>query len=233
MRAGRVVVAGRDDEHASSALCEQRRRGRSCAAARLGKNFGTNGDLIGAWFKSSGQPSSLRVTTRAGPLHGRVGIGASTLGMAGWGVDSLPLPPAVKRRLSRTVMVFGIGVDSGRASVGFRDGALTVDYDPGSEPVFDDIREAFASWRPRAARRPGPSAAPRPSIPGAARLGALTRRTSGRSPRRGFRQPRVFLSPMLAAGLAAAAVAGLAVARHRGVGASRRGQHRRFPEIGR
>jgi cholesterol oxidase len=109
----------------------------------LGKTFGTNGDMSGFWFKASAQPSSFRSPPALGTFT-VAGIDAPCLGMGGFpGVDTLPLPSALKRKLAGTVLVFGIGVDSGRASVGFDRGALTVDYDPRREPIFDDIREAF------------------------------------------------------------------------------------------
>ena len=109
----------------------------------LGRTFGANGDLLGAWFKDPEKTSSFDSPPALGAFT-VAGYDAPSFGMGGLpGVDTLPLPRAVKRKLARTVLIFGMGADSGRASVVFDKGRLRVDYDATQEPIFEDIRQAF------------------------------------------------------------------------------------------
>ena len=109
----------------------------------LGRTFGVNGDLLGAWFKDPGPVSSFDSPPALGTFT-VAGHDAPSLGMGGLpGVDTLPLPRALKRKLARMVLIFGIGVDSGRASVAFAHDRLRVDYDATQEPIFEEIRAAF------------------------------------------------------------------------------------------
>jgi cholesterol oxidase len=59
------------------------------------------------------------------------------------GFDTLPLPKWAKRKLSEIYLMFGIGKDSGQASVSYSKGKLKVDYDQAKEPIFAEIRSAF------------------------------------------------------------------------------------------
>jgi cholesterol oxidase len=113
------------------------------AIPSLGRTFGVNGDLLGAWFKNPGAISSFDSPPALGTFT-VAGHDAPSLGMGGLpGVATLPLPRALKRKLARMVLIFGIGVDSGRASVGFENDRLRVDYDAAQEPIFEEIRAAF------------------------------------------------------------------------------------------
>ena len=109
----------------------------------LGRTFGGNGDLIGAWFKNSANPPLFK----SAPVMGRFKVDGQDAPFTGmWalaGIDSLPLPPGVKRKLAKTVPLIGMGADTGKASVRFEHGRLYVDYDPDQEPVFDRIRNVF------------------------------------------------------------------------------------------
>ena len=109
----------------------------------LGRTFGGNGDLIGAWFKDFAQPpmfesiqllGSFKLDQRDAPFIGLAGLP---------GVDTLPLPPFVKRKLGKTVPLLGMGVDTGKASVRYQEGAIVVDYDPKQQPIFEEIREVI------------------------------------------------------------------------------------------
>jgi cholesterol oxidase len=109
----------------------------------LGRTFSANGDLIALWLRGSDRPSSFD----APPALGRftvAGHDAPWLGMGALaGTDALALPSPIMRRLARLYTIFGIGPESGSASVVFSDGALDVRYDPRREPIYDDIRSAF------------------------------------------------------------------------------------------
>ena len=68
------------------------------------------------------------------------------------GFDSLPLPPRVKKKLAKTFLMVGMGADTGKASVGFANGRLEVDYDPDQQPIFDEYPAPHsACWRHRVA----------------------------------------------------------------------------------
>jgi cholesterol oxidase len=109
----------------------------------LGRAFGGNGDLFGAWFKESAQPS----TFEAAPILGRFKVdGRETpfVGMGGMpGIDTLPLPFFAKKKLGKTVPLIGMGADSGKASARYEKGAVLVDYDQTQQPIFEEIREAI------------------------------------------------------------------------------------------
>lgn len=110
----------------------------------LGRTFFANGDLMALRVKESVQTSSFRST----PSHGAFSVAGHevpTYGMGGFpGVDTLPLPSFVKRKLAKTFFMYGIGTDSGKGSVAFKRGHLSSDYDYRQEPIYDDIRGAFA-----------------------------------------------------------------------------------------
>ena len=112
------------------------------AMPSLGQRFGANGDLAGLWFKKSTRPSMFN----SAPFLGQFDVdGATTpcLVLASLpGVDSLPLPGFLKRKLANTVLVLGMAEDSGKGSVGFRRGRLRISYDHRAEPSFELSRQA-------------------------------------------------------------------------------------------
>lgn len=109
----------------------------------LGRTFGGNGDLLGAWFKNAAQPPMFE----SAPVLGRFKVDGQDMPFLGmWampGIDTLPLPPGAKRKLAKTVPLVGMGADTGKASVRFEKGRLQVDYDPNQQPIFEKIREAI------------------------------------------------------------------------------------------
>ncbi len=109
----------------------------------LGRTFGGNGDLIGAWFKNSAEPPLYK----SAPVMGRFEVDGQDIPFTGmWtlaGIDTIPLPPGVKRKLAKTLPLIGMGADTGKASVRFENGRLHVDYDPKQQPVFEKIRDVI------------------------------------------------------------------------------------------
>jgi cholesterol oxidase len=109
----------------------------------LGRTFGGNGDLLGAWFKNSVDPPMFE----SAPIVGRFKVDGQDIPFIGmWampGIETLPLPPGVKRKLAKTVPLIGMGADTGKASVRFEKGRLQVDYDPKQQPIFEKIRQAI------------------------------------------------------------------------------------------
>ena len=113
----------------------------------LGHRFGANCDMMGAWAKNKGEWSSFHCTPSLGAFAVN-GIDAPQFGMGGFpGLDSLPLPGFVKRRLERWIFIYGMGADSGVASAAFEGERLSVDYNEQQEPLFQDTRRAFALLR--------------------------------------------------------------------------------------
>jgi len=109
----------------------------------LGRNFGANGDSIGLWYRKSPPLPSFTSTPSQGAFT-VAGHDAPCYGMGGFaGFETLPIPSFIKRRLARTFFMYGIGVDSGSASVTYENRHLQVDYDQRREPIYDDIRQGF------------------------------------------------------------------------------------------
>ena len=110
----------------------------------LGRRFGANCDMMGVWMKDPGPWSSFRSTPSLGAFAVS-GIDTPQFGMGGFpGLDTLPLPGFLKRKLERWIFIYGMGADSGTASASFKRQRLSVDYNEQQEPLFQDIRKGFA-----------------------------------------------------------------------------------------
>jgi len=59
------------------------------------------------------------------------------------GFETLPTPSFIKHWLAKTFFMYGIGVDSGSASITYENRHLKVDYDQRREPIYDEIRQGF------------------------------------------------------------------------------------------
>ena len=109
----------------------------------LGRCFGANGDLMGFWFREKVSPSMFD----SGAVLGQFevdGEASPSLVLAGLpGVDTLPMPAFLKRKLADTVMLLGMDPDSGGGAVSYRRGRLRVRYDHREEPAYGRIRQAF------------------------------------------------------------------------------------------
>ncbi len=143
------------------------------AMPSLGRTVGGNGDFFGVWERPAAEPP----TFNAPPVLGRFlldGADSPFTIMAGTaGLDTLPLPSALRRRLGQLVIVGGMGADSGTASAHFHRGRIEIDYDAAAEPVFEQLREAFGALQADSGHRV--SAWPKPATVhawGGARVGA-------------------------------------------------------------
>jgi cholesterol oxidase len=139
----------------------------------LGRSLFANGDLVGAWVNKSAPVSSFRSAPSQGALaiegHESIHFGVGGLP----GLETWPLPAFVKRRLSQVFFMYGMGADSGKASVSFPDGRLHTDYDYRSEPIYDEVRQAFRIVTLETGHRATPLKKPlSPHVSGGARLGA-------------------------------------------------------------
>jgi cholesterol oxidase len=94
-------------------------------------------------FKDSAEPEMFK----SPPVLGRFKVDGQDIPFAGFGglpgFDTLPLPPRVKKKLAKTVLLAGMGADTGKATIRFEKGRLELDYDPAKEPIFEIIRENF------------------------------------------------------------------------------------------
>ena len=109
----------------------------------LGRNFSANGDLVGIWLRNHAPVSSFRSTPSQGAF-GVAGYECSTYGLGGFpGLQTLPLPSFVKRRLEKAYFIYGMGADSSGSSVGFDRGQLRCNYDERREPIYTEVRAAF------------------------------------------------------------------------------------------
>jgi cholesterol oxidase len=109
----------------------------------LGRSVCANGDLMAVWPRPAAPVSSFASTPAQGAFT-VAGCDAPAFGVGGFpGLDTLPLPAFARRRLAKTFLMFGMGADSGRASITFANGRLQSDYDHRQEPIYAEIREAF------------------------------------------------------------------------------------------
>lgn len=158
-RAQRVVLAA-GTMNTLRLLFDGQQRGDLAAMPSLGATFGGNGDEIGVCFKNPGGPPTLPAL----PVLGRFTVDESPSPFYGLasasGLDTLPLPRWVRRRLHRLLFAFGMGADSGKASAHFERGRVDIDYDKTTEPIFDRIAEGLDAFETdtglRASRRRKP-----------------------------------------------------------------------------
>ena len=139
----------------------------------LGRSLFANGDLVGAWVNKSAPVSSFRSAPSQGALtiegHESIHFGVGGLP----GLETWPLPAFVRHRLSQVFFMYGMGADSGKASVSFPDGRLHTDYDYRNEPIYDELREAFRIVTLETGHKATPLKKPlSPHVSGGARLGA-------------------------------------------------------------
>jgi cholesterol oxidase len=109
----------------------------------LGRGFFANGDLAAAWSRGSAPVSSFNSTPSLGEFTVE-GHESQTFGFGGLpGLETLPLPGFVTRRLEKMYFMYAMGADSGKANLTFARGRLQSDYDYRQEPVYGDLRGAL------------------------------------------------------------------------------------------
>ena len=139
----------------------------------LGRRFFANGDLAAAWLRESAPVSSFRSTPSQGEFTVD-GFESRTFGFGGLpGIETLPLPGLVKRRLRKLFFMYAMGADSGDASANFAGGRLQLDYDYRNEPVYHDLRDALRVVAAESGNKVIPVGKPlSPHVSGGACLGA-------------------------------------------------------------
>ena len=143
VRAKRVVVAAGTMNTLRLLLTSQHTTGGLRQMPALGRSFGGNGDLPGTLGGADDAVSSFKASPSLGAFS-VTGCDGPSLGLGGFpGLDSLPLPGMLKKKLGRTYFIYGMGADSGSGSIRLRGRRLQVDYDQAREPVYEEIRSAF------------------------------------------------------------------------------------------
>jgi cholesterol oxidase len=129
----------------------------------LGKRFGTNGDCAGWWALNHAEADYSRGLPSHGPIAIRNESRADDplLIEAGLvGIDAMPMPNALRRRLRRDLLLLAMGADRADGRVTLRRGRLRIAYDRDASPVYARVAELFQriselSGRPvRTARKP-------------------------------------------------------------------------------
>lgn len=120
----------------------------------LGRNFGTNGDVIGFWdYNEPGTNLSVGLPT-AGGIQLKDDPDPPVLGGGGFpSVDSYPLPARLRERFKRATLVAGIGADAMDGRVTYERGRLEIRYDEANSPVFHKLRTTIREISRRTGRR--------------------------------------------------------------------------------
>ncbi len=126
-------------------LFESRARGALGAMSALGLGFGGNGDSIGYWACNEHDADY----SLGAPCHGHfvprgVPAAAPLMSVGLNGIDALPLPAALRRRLKRDLVLVGMGADEANGFASCRDGRLRFHYPAAANPVLARMRAAFA-----------------------------------------------------------------------------------------
>jgi cholesterol oxidase len=143
VRARQVVLAAGTLNTLRLLFASSRQPGGLASMPSLGRSVCANGDLMAVWYRPSAQVSSFTSTPAQGN-YTVAGCETPAYGVGGFpGLETLPIPAFVKRKLAKAFLMFGMGADSGKASITFAGGRLHSDYDYRQEPIYDQVREAF------------------------------------------------------------------------------------------
>lgn len=125
-------------------LFASRARGSLRGMPALGHGLSGNGDVPAWWPLQSPE----RDYTRGTPCHGRFALDPAEphymLTRFGFnGIDAVPLPNRLRRRMSRDVLLVAMGVDRANGVASWRNGSLHLRYERSANPVLDDIYDAY------------------------------------------------------------------------------------------
>ncbi|MEQ8663900.1 MAG: GMC oxidoreductase [Gammaproteobacteria bacterium] len=121
---------------------------------RLGRRFGTNGDMMGYWdYNEPGRELNVGLPSAGGVML-RGDEDPPITGGGGWpSVDSYPLPGFLRRRIKRASFMAGIGEDAMDGEVGLRNDRLVIRYDAAGSPIFARLKRTFDEISRRTGRR--------------------------------------------------------------------------------
>ena len=123
-------------------LFASRARGSLNGMPALGQGIGGNGDVPAYWAcNENGRDFSLGT-----PCHGRFALDDEATDLTRYGlngVDRIPMPPMLRARLKRDLVLVGMGADSADGIARWRHGKLSLQYRQQNSPVLADIYRAF------------------------------------------------------------------------------------------
>ena len=112
----------------------------------LGHRFGSNGDSV-AWWSLNEADADF---SRGLPCHGPVALRDDSheddpllIEVGTVGIDGVPMPRALRRRLRRRVMLIAMGADRADGRVRLERGRLRIRYDRDASPVFERAEALF------------------------------------------------------------------------------------------
>ncbi|MCK0153101.1 GMC oxidoreductase [Alcanivorax sp. S6407] len=124
----------------------------------LGHGFAGNGDCV-AWWALNQEGADF---TRGTATHGRFALRDPRTGKAqpgpnlsryGFnGIDTLPLPDMLKRRLRRDALLVAMGADQADGVASWHRGRLRIRYLADNSPILADIKALFAEVARRSQR---------------------------------------------------------------------------------
>lgn len=125
-------------------LYRSREQGGLQGMPALGSGFGANGDFPALWQREVGDADMSQGT----PCHGRFALrdypdcpNLTSYGLNG--VDQIPLPAWLKRRLRKLSFIVSMGADAANGHLSWYKGRLRVHYVRYQNPVIERIARAF------------------------------------------------------------------------------------------
>lgn len=119
----------------------------------LGMGFGGNGDFPALWLRDMGSADMTLGT----PCHGRFALrdypdcpNLTSYGLNG--LDQIPLPGWLKRRLRKLSFVISMGADTANGHLSWHQGRLRVHYIRYQQPILQRITAAFDAIAQRSGR---------------------------------------------------------------------------------
>jgi cholesterol oxidase len=123
-------------------LFASRAHGSLTGMPALGQRIGGNGDVPAYWpCNETGRDYSIGT-----PCHGRFALQDNDTNLTRYGlngVDRIPMPPSLRARLKRDLVLVGMGADSGDGTARWQRGRLSLSYPQHNSPVLADIYRAF------------------------------------------------------------------------------------------
>jgi cholesterol oxidase len=112
----------------------------------LGRRFGTNGDALAWWALDDPEADYSRGLPCHGvmaPRDGRRPDDPMLIEVGLVGIDGMPMPAPLRRKLRRGLMLMAMGADRADGRVRLQKGRLRVRYDRDASPVFQRAEQIF------------------------------------------------------------------------------------------
>ena len=112
----------------------------------LGRRFGTNGDAVAWWSLDDAEADYSRGLPCHGviaPRDGQRPDDPMLIEVGLVGIDGMPMPGPLRRKLRRGLMLLAMGADQADGRVRLQKGRLRVRYDRDASPVFQRAEQIF------------------------------------------------------------------------------------------